>query len=84
MLTPTEKIPFLVTSGGKLLYESQPHTFLCYILPFLGLNIDIYTYIKIFVIVQPTIFLKNNFKVTCYNMLKHLKNSIFLENFTFL
>ena len=41
-------------------------------------------YTKFFLIIQPTIFVKNNFNLTCYNMLKHVKYTIFHENLTFL
>ena len=37
---------------------------------------------KKFEIVQPIIFMKNNFNSTCYNMLKYVENSIFHKNLT--
>ena len=41
-------------------------------------------YIKIFIIFQPTIFMKNNFKLICSNMLKHVESTNFHENLNFL
>ena len=44
-----------------------------------------YVYIQDFCnIVQPTVFMKNNFNLTCYNTLKNVKYTIFHENLTVL
>ena len=40
-------------------------------------------YIKKFVIIQPTIFMQNDFNITCYYMLKYVKYTFFMKFWLF-